>query len=184
MNIWNRNWDEIELGSIAAITTGCLYPQYEWPMDDLHPIVAIDRLQAGTIALTDTRYIRLSEREHFKYQYKKGDLVFIHRSSPAQMGRSTLFDLNQDVLHTKYLRIRSVSGYNSRVLLHVLETYRMQGLFLRMARVKPNLACILLDDLKKIRVPFPSEEEQMKMITQLGSGLADTRLESVRYSRA
>lgn len=158
-----KNYRELELGSVAAITTGCLYPRYEWPQEQLQPVTTIEKIIDDTIILSGPEYIRVSEREKSKFILKKGDILFRHSATSLQLGKSVLFDLNQPVLHTKYLRIRPNADCNSHFLLLILNLLRSKGKLHFIAHERKNLSVILVDDIKKLRIPVPSIEDQIRI---------------------
>jgi len=155
---------EIELGSVAEITTGCQYPVYDLPRENLHPFTGIDKIIDNQIILSESKYIRMSERERIKYKFKNGDIIFVHRTSPQQLGKSIRFDLKQTVLHTKYLRIRPKEGCDSHFLSLMLNVLRQSGTLHQIASVRENLSCIVIGDLKKIKIPFPSIDAQRDIV--------------------
>ena len=153
----------MELGLVATITTGCQYPRYEWPQEQLQPFTVIEKIIDDTIILSGPEYIRVSEREMSKFILKKGDILFRNSAPSRQLGKSIMFDLNQPVLHTKYLRIRPGKDCNNHFLLLMLNILRSKGKLHFIAHERKNLSFILVDDLKKLRIPVPSLEDQIRI---------------------
>lgn len=151
----------IELGLAATITTGCLYPQYDWPYEDLQPFNVIKKITGNTIQLDEGKYIRVSERERTRYRFKKGDIIFKQSTSKEQLGKNILFDLDANVLHTKYLRIRANEGFDSKFLHQILNRLRYNGSLHRIATESRNISSIRVDELKRLRIPLVGSESQL-----------------------
>lgn len=160
----SRHWQELELGYIASIHTGCQYVQYEWPMDDLQPCTVIDRIEGELITLDGPRYIRITEREKVKFMLREGDIIFKNRTSPNQLGHCALFTRDEPVIHTKHLRIRPENGCEGTFLQYMLNMLRSTGKLHQIATVNKKLACILVDDLKKLRIPCPPLDVQQQWL--------------------
>jgi hypothetical protein len=150
----------IELGLAATITTGCLYTQYDWPYEDLQPFNVIKKITGNTVHLDEEKYMRVSERESTRYKFRKGDIIFKQSTSRDQLGKSILFDLDINVLHTKYLRIRANEGFDGKFLHYILNSLRYDGRLHRIATESRNISSIRIDELKKLRIPLVTFESQ------------------------
>lgn len=154
----------VELGAVASMTTGCQYPQFEWTGEDLQPFPLIEKIAGGNIMLGEPRFMRVSEREKLKFGLRHGDIVFIHNSSPAQLGKCVLFDLPEFVLHTKYLRMVANEHISGKFLLLMLNKLRSEGRFHRIAKQRGHVSYVTIDDLKKLKIPVPGIEDQKQLL--------------------
>ncbi|MCF2488620.1 restriction endonuclease subunit S [Dyadobacter sp. CY347] len=156
--------EDMELGAVVTISSGCQYPQFEWPEEDLQPFSLIEKLIGDSIILSDPKYMRVSEREKRKFGFHSGDIILTHNSSSGQLGKCTLFDLPDFVLHTKYLRLVTNEHMNSQFLLLMLNNLRLEGSFHSIAKQKGNVFYMLIDDLKRLKIPVPTIEDQKQLL--------------------
>jgi restriction endonuclease S subunit len=163
-NTWTRFWPDIPLGNIASLSTACLYQLHDWPNDTFEPITIIQKIMGGKIVLSDIKYVRISERDMVKFELKKGDVVFNNRTSASHIGISALFDLDDQVLHTKYLRIRPCPELDSRFLQVVLQNYKTAGKLRNITKVSSGLSMITLSDLNRLRIPCPPLQIQREIL--------------------
>ncbi len=167
-NIWPKEWQFTELQNIATATSGCAYPVVEYPTDDLNAVHTIDKITDTEYTLSDTKYMRISDRELMKFRLRAGDLIFCHRNSPRQIGKSVMFQSEESVIHTsKFLRIRVTEQYDSKFLEYVFCRYRDAGQFNRMANQNQNLRSITLHQLNELPVPDLSIEQQRHILENI-----------------
>ena len=164
--IWSHEFNQVELGEIARVATGCTYPLSDYAREDWRAVVTINKIIGPDLDLLDLRYIRISEREYVRHMFKPADIIFNHKTSAGKLGSSALFNLQQPVLHTKYLRIQPGSDIDSRFLLFVLKRYKSMGKFLECASFRQNLASVALTDLKKIKVPYLPLDMQLEYLQE------------------
>ncbi|SKB51681.1 restriction endonuclease subunit S [Dyadobacter psychrophilus] len=159
-----QDCEAVELGAVANITTGCQYPQFEWADEDLQPFPLIEKIIGGNIMLGEPRFMRISERDKRKFGFRHGDIIFIHNSSPVQLGKCVLFDLPEFVLHTKYLRMVANEHLSGKFLLLMLNKLRSEGRFRSIAKQRGHVSYMTIDDLKKLKIPVPTIEEQKQLL--------------------
>ena len=169
-NIWPKDWEVIELENVASAVSGCSYQLFDRPSEQMNEVITIAKFTAHSITLHDPKYMRISERELVKYRLRKGDIIFSHRNSVSQIGKSILFDRNETVLHTdKFIRIRPAEGYDSRFLEYVFSRSKDAGLFNEMTKQHANVRNVTLVQLKTLKVPFIALHRQKQFMEDLHS---------------
>jgi hypothetical protein len=172
-NNLTRFWPETRLGDAADISTPCTYPLLDWPDDHLQPVLTIAKITDQSLILDETKYVRISDRELIKFQLRPGDIVFNNKTSPNNVGKSLIFDRNEFVLHTKYLRIRPFTDVDSQYLQLILRQYKAEGRLRKIVKMSTRLSIITCTDLKNLRVPLPPLHVQRQILKGSETPLAD-----------
>jgi restriction endonuclease S subunit len=157
-------WPEIRLGDAAEISTPCTYPLFDWPDDHLQPVMTVAKLTDQTLLLAETKYVRISDRELVKFQLKSGDIVFNNKTSRNHVGKSLIFNFDEFVLHTKFLRIRPFPELDSQYLQLILSKFKAEGRIRKIAKVSNRLSTITCTELKNLRVPLPPLDVQRQIL--------------------
>jgi type I restriction enzyme, S subunit len=111
-------------------------------------------------------YIPASEEEKIKYSIKKGDLLFNNTNSAELVGKSCVFDINQDkvFLFSNHLtRIRTKGTLDSLYLLYWIQSLWEKGYFKDNCTKWVNQAAVRPEDVlftKEIFLPPTIEEQQ------------------------
>ena len=155
-----------ELGDIAAISTGCQYAQFEWPREDLESCTVVKGIDGDGILTTEEVYMRVTSRDQRKFTLSTGDILFKHNAGHTQLGVSARVDFDHAVLHTRYLRIKPGTELDSRFLQLSLDMVKREGWWRGIATKKGNLSYLVMDDLKRIQVPWLSIDEQKRIAAQ------------------
>ncbi|WP_159466748.1 hypothetical protein [Dyadobacter sp. 3J3] len=146
-------FSKIELGTIATISSGCTNLLHDWPQEQLQPCMIIEKVIENTLILQGPKFVRITERERRKFLFRSGDIIFKNRTNPREFGKSTLFNLNEEVLHTRYLRIRPMEGIDGEMLNQALNLLRYRQQFKEFSTHTSKLSFISIEDLKRLPVP-------------------------------
>jgi hypothetical protein len=169
-NIWPKSWQLIKLQEVASAVSGCAYPIQEYPNDDLYEVITINKITDTSYSLSEARYMKISERELIKFKLRPGDILFCHKNSARQIGKSIVFLSDEIVIHTsRFLRIRvRVSDrYDSRFLEYVLSRYKDAGIITQMANQNDNLLSVTLLQLNNLLIPDLSVAEQKEVLSRI-----------------
>lgn len=169
-NIWPKHWEVTELEKVASAVSGCSYQVSDYPYECLNEITIVEKITDVSLTLSTPKYMRITERELVKYRLRKGDIIFSHRNSIGQIGKSFLFDLNEKVIHTdRFFRIRTNEDYDSRFLDYVFTRSKDAGLFSQMAHQNGHTHHITLSQLRNLTVPALPLLEQKEFIERLST---------------
>jgi type I restriction enzyme S subunit len=97
-----NGWKSMRLGAIALMSQyGLSCPA---SADGDVPMLRMNNLTTdGKLDTSDLAYVRLSNDEFEKYRLQKGDLLFNRTNSNELVGKTTLFELDEDYVFASYL---------------------------------------------------------------------------------
>jgi type I restriction enzyme S subunit len=97
-----NGWKSMSLGDIALMSQyGLSCPA---SADGDVPMLRMNNLTTdGKLDTSDLVYVRLSNDEFEKYRLQKGDLLFNRTNSYELVGKTTLFELDEDYVFASYL---------------------------------------------------------------------------------
>ena len=160
----SKNWQVVQIGDIAKdVRYGTSNPAVE---GGKYPYLRMNNITVdGKLDLGDLKYIDISDYELEKYVVRKGDLLFNRTNSIELVGKTTTFDLNEDMIIAGYIiRVR----LNNQMLPEVLSQYMnlevIKSKLRDMAKGAVNQANINAQELQSIRVYLPDIDIQKKFV--------------------
>lgn len=107
-----ENWQVVKLGEgTREIVYGI---SRKGEKEGKYPILRMNNLENGKINYHDLQYVELEEKEFRKFKLEKGDILFNRTNSLELVGKTSLFNKNENVVFASYLlRIRT---YNDKLL--------------------------------------------------------------------
>lgn len=112
---------------------------------------------SGQIDITDIKYIDISEEEYEKYVVRKGDILFNRTNSKDLVGKTALFDFEEEMIIAGYI-IRVRVNQDSIIPTFVvkwLNTPFMKSYFKNICKGAVNQSNINSKELKSISIPIP-----------------------------
>lgn len=110
----------------------------------------------GYLDFTDLKYIDISDSEFEKYVVRKGDVLFNRTNSIELVGKTALFDLDEEMIIAGYIiRLRLKGEVAPQFLVRYLNLDYTKRLFQGMAKRAVNQANINAQDLQSIRIYVP-----------------------------
>ncbi len=160
----SKNWQVVQIGDIAKdVRYGTSNPAVE---GGKYPYLRMNNITVdGKLDLGDLKYIDISDYELEKYVVRKGDLLFNRTNSIELVGKTTTFNLNEDMIIAGYIiRVR----LNNQMLPEVLSQYMnlevIKSKLRDMAKGAVNQANINAQELQSIRVYLPDIDIQKKFV--------------------
>ncbi len=160
----SKNWQVVQIGDIVKdVRYGTSNPAVE---GGKYPYLRMNNITVdGKLDLGDLKYIDISDYELEKYVVRKGDLLFNRTNSIELVGKTTTFDLNEDMIIAGYIiRVR----LNNQMLPEVLSQYMnlevIKSKLRDMAKGAVNQANINAQELQSIRVYLPDIDIQKKFV--------------------
>jgi type I restriction-modification system S subunit len=160
----SKNWQVVQIGDIATdVRYGTSNPAVE---GGKYPYLRMNNITVdGKLDLRDLKYIDISDYEIERYVVRKGDLLFNRTNSIELVGKTTTFDLNEDMIIAGYIiRVR----LNNQMLPEVLSQYMnlevIKSKLRDMAKGAVNQANINAQELQSIRVYLPDIDIQKKFV--------------------
>ncbi len=159
------NWDIVTIGDVVTdVRYGTSRPATE---GGKYPYLRMNNLTYdGHLDLNGLKYIDIPENEIDKCIVRKGDVLFNRTNSVELVGKTCVFDLDDDMVIAGYIiRVR----LNDKILPVVLSSY-MNSTVLKeqlrcMAKGAVNQANINAQELKSIKVYLPPSDLQKQFVS-------------------
>lgn len=159
-----KGWKVVTIGDIVTeVRYGTSKPAVE---GGKYPYLRMSNLTAdGHLDLNDLKYIDISDDEVEKCVVRKGDVLFNRTNSIDLVGKTAVFDLQDDMVIAGYIiRVR----LNEKILPEVLSQYMnleaLKDILRSMAKGAVNQANINAQELQSIRVYVPDIELQKQFV--------------------
>lgn len=124
---------------------------------------------SGQIDITDIKYIDISEEEYEKYVVRKGDILFNRTNSKDLVGKTALFDFEEEMIIAGYI-IRVRVNQDSIIPTFVvkwLNTPFMKSYFKNICKGAVNQSNINSKELKSISIPIPPLPLQQQFASKI-----------------
>ena len=136
------------------------------PPDGVKIVNTADIDKQGHLLYEKIRRIKVPEKTANRLTLKDGDLLFNWRNSPPLIGKSTVFE-QQDESHifaSFILRIccGEVKSHNY-FLKYLMNHYREEGVFVKLARRAVNQANFNKNEISELQIPCPSYDQQVEI---------------------
>ena len=159
-----KGWEVVTIGDIVTeVRYGTSKPAVE---GGKYPYLRMNNLTAdGHLDLNDLKYIDIPDDEIEKCVVRKGDVLFNRTNSIELVGKTVVFDLQEDMIIAGYIiRVR----LNKRLLPEILSQYMnleaLKDILRSMAKGAVNQANINAQELRSIKVYIPDMELQKQFI--------------------
>ena len=159
-----KGWKVVTIGDIVTeVRYGTSKPAVE---GGKYPYLRMNNLTAdGHLDLNDLKYIDISDDEVEKCVVRKGDVLFNRTNSIDLVGKTAVFDLQDDMVIAGYIiRVR----LNEKILPEVLSQYMnleaLKDILRSMAKGAVNQANINAQELQSIKVYIPDMGLQKQFI--------------------
>ncbi len=144
-------------------------------------ISRIESIWNAEFDVTRVGYAELSEIQREKFRLQKGDVLFSHINSAIHVGKTALFDVDEEVFHgVNLLLMRPKPKVSSAYLDLYLKFIFARGYWLRICKQSINQASVNQQDITRVPIRFPRAEQQVAIVAQMDSVRAETQhLESI-----
>lgn len=159
-----KQWAEAVVGEIAnEVRYGTSKPAVE---NGKYPYLRMNNLTLnGHLDLNDLKYIDIPKDEVEKCVVRKGDILFNRTNSAELVGKTALFDLDQDMVIAGYIiRVRLNDKILPEFFVQYMNTNALKLLLKGMAKGAVNQANINAKELQGIKVYLPPLELQNEFI--------------------
>lgn len=132
----------------------------------------ISRIESISKSIFDTEkvgYAELSKSDKEKYRLKKGDILFSHINSPIHVGKTALFNSDEEVFHgVNLLLLRPKPLLDATYFEHYLKFLFQNGYWKGLCKQSVNQASVNQQDINKVTIHFPkSLHEQQRIVAIL-----------------
>jgi type I restriction enzyme S subunit len=139
-------------------------------------ISRIESIWNARFDITRVGYAEIAEAQKEKFLLKKGDVLFSHINSAIHVGKTALFDLEDEVVHgVNLLLMRTKSfilpSYLDLYLKHIFSA----GYWLRVCKQSINQASVNQQDINRVPFRYPDLERQRAIVEQMDALAAETQ---------
>ena len=151
-----KGWEVKTIGDIVlSVNYGTSSPASE---DGKYKYLRMNNLTySGFLDLKDLKTITIGEKEYEKYVVRKGDILFNRTNSKDLVGKTALFDLDEEMIIAGYIiRVRT----NSQMVLPIYVVKHMNTPYIKqylanLCKGAVNQANINTKELQKIPICIP-----------------------------
>jgi len=137
-------------------------------------ISRIETIAHSKINYQKTGFCELNEIDKKKYKLIKGDILFSHINSPIHVGKTALYDGEEDLYHgVNLLKIKVKKHISPYYFKYFLEEIFKSGYWKKTSKQSVNQASVNQADIKKIEFLYPSLEEQQHIVAKLDAAFAE-----------
>lgn len=134
-----------------------------------YPVLRMGNIQKGKIVWNDLKYTS-DEYEFKKYKVYKGDILFNRTNSPELVGKTAIFDTNEDACYAGYIiKISPCNEINSAYLNIVLNSQYAKRWCWENKSDGVSQSNINAQKISKFTVPYPHLSEQEEIVRRVQS---------------
>jgi type I restriction enzyme S subunit len=159
-----QDWEEKTLGDVLdVLRNGANCKQDKKGVGD--KISRIESISNADFDINKVGYATLSKSDKDKHRLLKGDILFSHINSPIHVGKTALFNSDEEVYHgVNLLLMRTKSFLNESYFEHYLKFLFKEGYWKGLCKQSVNQASVNQNDIKKVTINFPKSLTQQKQI--------------------
>lgn len=169
------NFNKETIGSVVeSITNGINCKQNKKGVGV--KISRIETIADRKINYQKTGFCKLNENDKKKYKLKKGDILFSHINSPIHVGKTAIYDGDEDLYHgVNLLKIKVKKHISPYYFKYFLDGIFQSGYWKKTSKQSVNQASVNQTDIKKIDFFYPSLEEQKHIVAKLDAAFAEIK---------
>ncbi len=168
-----KGWEQKTLSDILdVLRNGVNCKQDKKGIGD--KISRIESISNADFDIEKVGFSKLSESNKEKYLLRKGDILFSHINSPIHVGKTALFNSDEEVYHgVNLLLMRSKPILSSNYFEYYLKFLFQNGYWKRLCKQSVNQASVNQQDINKVEINYPkSLPEQQRIVTILDEAFA------------
>ena len=161
------NEKQWKMRTIGDVVTEVRYGTSRPAVDNgKYPYLRMNNLTSdGCIDLSNLKLIDIPDEEIEKCIVRKGDVLFNRTNSVELVGKTAMFDLDEDMVIAGYIiRIRLQSCLRPEILAQYMNLKQVKDLLRSMAKGAVNQANINAQELQSIKVYIPDIELQNEFV--------------------
>ena len=163
-----KGWEIKKLGDVLEVLrNGVNCKQDKKGVGD--KISRIESISNGEFDNEKVGYTDLSDTAKLKYKIQKGDILFSHINSPIHVGKTALFNSDEEIYHgVNLLLMRPKSFLDKTYFEHYLKYLFQNGYWKGQCKQSVNQASVNQRDINKVEITYPkSLPEQQRIVSIL-----------------
>jgi type I restriction enzyme S subunit len=161
------NWKQSTIGSVlSVIKNGINCEQNKVPTGE--KITRIETIAKQYFDFNRVGYASLNEAEKEKSRVRKGDILFSHINSPIHVGKTAIYESDEDLFHgINLLLFRTVDDVNPHFFNLFLNYLFVTGYWEENCKKSVNQASVNQKDISKVKFNYPPLSIQHKIVSKL-----------------
>jgi type I restriction enzyme S subunit len=174
-------WSSYSLGKLLGRATNGLVNNQVEQSANLARVTRIETISDGTVNVQKVGFVNYADNLK-EYRLQRGDILFSNINSLAHIGKSAIFDSDEELYHgMNLLLLRPNERIRPFYLYFLINSEPLRRAFKRMAKQAVNQASISLGEIKAMQVKIPDLEEQIYIENILISATSEiARLSDLR----
>lgn len=166
-------WQKNKLGEVLAVLRNGVNCKQDKDGQG-QKISRIESIADATFNLDRVGYAELSESDKGRYRLLTGDILFSHINSPVHVGKTAIFDSDEEVYHgVNLLLMRPKPEVSPAYLNYALKLLFQSGYWQRTCKQSVNQASVNQQDISKVEIQYPcSLAEQQRIVAILDEAFA------------
>ncbi len=140
------------------------------PVDGVKIVSTADIDKQGNLLYSNIRRIKVPEKTKNRLVLNDGDVLFNWRNSPPLIGKSAVYRTqNEKHIFASFI-LRIITGEkksHNYFLKHLMNYYREEGVFVKLARRAVNQANYNKNEISSLQIPNPTYEEQVEIASAI-----------------
>jgi type I restriction enzyme S subunit len=168
-----QGWENRTLGDVLdVLRNGVNCKQDKKGVGD--KISRIESISNAYFDIDKVGFAILSKSDKEKYRLAKGDILFSHINSPIHVGKTGLFNSDEEVYHgVNLLLMRPKPFLDGNYFEHFLKFLFQNGYWKGLCKQSVNQASVNQQDINKVKISFPkSLPEQQRIVSILDESFA------------
>ncbi len=165
-------WKTAHLGDVLAVLRNGLNCKQDKSGQGKR-ISRIESISQASFDLGRVGYAEISDQDRDKFKLLMGDILFSHINSPVHVGKTAVFDIDEEVYHgVNLLLMRPTPAVSSAYLELYLKYLFEQGYWRSVCKQSVNQASVNQQDISRVLIAYPIDlAEQHRIVAILDEAL-------------
>ena len=175
-----RGWQTARLGDVLAVLKNGLNCKQD-KNGHGQRVSRIESISSASFDLARVGYAEISTQDRSKFRLLKGDILFSHINSPIHVGKTAVFDIDDEVYHgVNLLLMRPTPAVVGAYLEWYLKYLFEQGYWLSVCKQSVNQASVNQQDISQVPIAYPIEHAEQRRIV----AILDEAFEGIATAKA
>lgn len=175
-----RGWQTARLGDVLAVLKNGLNCKQD-KNGHGQRVSRIESISSASFDLARVGYAEISTQDRSKFRLLKGDILFSHINSPIHVGKTAVFDIDDEVYHgVNLLLMRPTPAVVGAYLEWYLKYLFEQGYWLSVCKQSVNQASVNQQDISRVPIAYPIEHAEQRRIV----AILDEAFEGIATAKA
>ncbi len=167
------SWKKSTIGNVLSVIKNGI--NCEQSKDKLgEKITRIETIAHKIFDFERVGYAKLTESEKERSRLKVGDILFSHINSPIHVGKTAIYEGEEDIYHgINLLLMRTIDDVDPYFFNYFLNHIFQTGYWKDNCKKSVNQASVNQKDIGKVNFSYPNLATQLKIVDKLDTVLAE-----------